>query len=116
MGGNDDAYIDRKRFAATDPFEAAFLEKTQQLCLERQRKAIDLVQEQRPATRHLKLAFHARVGSGEGALLVPKELAFDECFRDRSQVDVDERTRVSFAADVDGPRKQALTGSRFAFE
>jgi hypothetical protein len=52
--------------------------------------------------------------AGEGALLVPEELALDELLADRRAVHRDERTLGAGAAGVDGARDQLLAGAGFA--
>ncbi len=69
---------DRDRPAPADALDHALLEEAQQLDLERQRHVADLVEEQRAAAGQLDLALGGLDRAGEGALLVPEQLAFEQ--------------------------------------
>ena len=63
-----------------------------------------------PAVGLLELpAFHGRC-TGEGALFVPEQFAFDQRFRNRRTVDRHKRLIGSGAVQMDRPRHQLLAG------
>ena len=61
-----------------EPLDLALLERAQQLGLEIDPQAADLVEEERAAVGQLELAGLARVGAGEGALLVAEQLGLEQ--------------------------------------
>src|SRR5207249_2588682 len=72
------------------------------------------VEEQRAAVGHLEAADLLGDGAGEGAPLVPEELALEEPRRNGGAVELHERAVAAVAAVVDGPREQLLARARFA--
>src|SRR5262249_21919433 len=64
----------------------------------------------------LERAHASRRGAGEGALLVPEELALDEVLRDRSAVDDDERPIMTRALLVQGVSQDVLARAGLALE
>ena len=86
MGRGDDPQIGPDRRAAADRHELARLQHAQQAGLRLERHVADLVEEQRAALGLLEAADLARVGAGEGALLVAEQLALDQLARDRRQL------------------------------
>src|SRR5215469_11320327 len=85
--GGHDPYIGSNRHAAADRGELAFLEHAQKPGLRVDRHVADLVEKQCAALCLLKPPHAARGSAGEGALLVSKELAFDQLPRDSGHVD-----------------------------
>ena len=67
------------------------MQRAQQPGLSLKRHVADLVQKQCAAIGLLKLPCVARHGSGEGALFVPEQLAFDQFGRNRGSIDRYER-------------------------
>ena len=61
----------------------------------------DLVEEERAALGHLEAAAPARDGPGEGALLVPEQLAQQQRLDERGAVDGDQRARGAVAGAVE---------------
>ena len=90
VGGGDDAHVALDRRAAADRGVFALLQHAQQPRLRLHRHVADLVEEQRAAFGLLEAAGAARVGAGEGALLVAEQFGFDQVARDRRHVDGDE--------------------------
>ena len=93
VGRGDDAHVGLDRRAAADRGVFALLQHAQQAGLRLHRHVADLVEKQRAALGLLEAADRARVGAGEGALLVAEQLALDQIARDRGHVDGDERAR-----------------------
>ena len=110
----DDADVGLDRRAAADRRILALLQHAQQPRLRLHRHVADLVEEQRAAFRLLEAAGAARVGAGEGALLVPEQFGLDQVARDRRHVDRNERTGAALAVVVQRARDQFLAGAGFA--
>src|SRR3989449_9067477 len=72
-----EADVDLDRLRTADPLELLLLQDAQQLRLELERDLADLVEEQRAAVGHLEAADLLGDGAGEGAPLVPEELALE---------------------------------------
>ena len=114
VGRRDDPHVGLDRRAAADGRVFALLQHAQQPRLRLHRHVADLVEEQRAALGLLEAADRARVGAGEGALLVAEQLALDEIARNRGHVDGDERPALALAVVVQRARDQFLAGARFA--
>ena len=71
----------------------------------------DLVEEDRPAVRHLEAALSIRPGIGERAFHVPEHLALEERGGDAAQIHLHERALRAPAVAVDGVRDQLLAGA-----
>ena len=76
---------------APERLHLSFLQRAQELGLGRQGKVRDLVEEEAPSLRSLKLPLLALMRSRVRALLVPEELRLDQRVRDRAAIDRDER-------------------------
>ena len=94
--------------------ELAVLQHVQQLGLERRLHLADLVEHQRAAVGLLELADARRRGAGEGAALVPEELALEQVRRQRRAVDLDERPVAPRRSLVNGARDQLLADAALA--
>src|SRR5208337_3301822 len=84
------------------------------LSLECQRHVADLVEEDGTAVALLELADAASVGPGEGALLVPEQLALEQVLRDGRTVERQKRRPSPAAVLIDGAGDQFLTGAALA--
>ena len=104
------------RHRAADTFEAPFLERAQDLGLQRERQIADFVEEERPAVRHLELAGLARHGAGESALFVAEELGLEERLGNRRAIDGDKRRLGSRAERVQRAGEELLAGPALALE
>ena len=82
MGGRDQPHVGLDRLVAADALERLLLQDAQDLGLQRQRHVADFVEEQGAAVALLELADAAAVGAGEGALLVPEQLALQQVLRE----------------------------------
>ena len=78
VGGRHDPHVDRHRLGAADAQDLPLLQDAQQLHLQVALEVADLVEEQRRAARLLEEADLARVGPGEGALLVAEQLRLED--------------------------------------
>src|SRR5437660_4848564 len=110
----DEAHVDLDGLRTADPLELLLLQDAQQLRLELERDLADLVEEQRAAVGHLEAADLLGDGAGEGAPLVPEELALEEAPRNGGAVELHERAVAAVASVVDGPREQLLARARLA--
>jgi hypothetical protein len=83
VGGCDDPHIDDAHgHLAADPVELALGQHAQQSGLERRGHVADLVEEQGAAVGLLEAAGAARLGAGERALLVAKQLGLEQLSRE----------------------------------
>ncbi len=112
----DQADVDRDRASAADPVDFTLLERTQQLGLDGRSQLSDLVQEQRAAAGQLELSLLTGDGSGERALFVTEELAFQESFRQRGAVDGNERAAGALAVPVQRAGDALFSGAACALD
>lgn len=91
VGGRDDAHIHAHRLRPAHAVETALGQHAQQAGLQLDRHIADLVEEQRAAMRLLEASAPQRIGSGEGATLVPKQLGLQQVARNRRGVQRNER-------------------------
>src|SRR5439155_5532883 len=101
---------------AADALELLFLERPQDLRLQRERQLADLVEKQRPPMRQLELAGLSRRGAGKGALLVSEEFRLQQRFRNRGAVNRHKGSVGAWAERVQRPREELLAGAAFALE
>ncbi|MNZ11188.1 hypothetical protein D3C78_280510 [compost metagenome] len=114
VGGGDDAHVDVLGLVAADPLEGALLQHAQQLDLHLQRHVADLVEEQGAAVGQFEAPCPAGDGTGEGALLMAEELAFQQFRRDGAAVDRHERRFAALGMVVQVARHHFLAGAGFA--
>ena len=114
VGGGDHAHIAADGLVAADAFEAALLQHAQQLDLHRQAHVADLVQQQGAAFGHLEAALARAQRTGERALFMAEQLAFQQVGRDGAAVDGHERSVAARRLVVDGARHHFLAGAGFA--
>jgi hypothetical protein len=93
VGRRDDANVDGDRPRAADPIELAFLQHAEKLGLQGQRHFGDLVEQQGAVVGLLDAADAPIGGPGEGALLVPEQLALEQLTRKCGAIDRDPRAR-----------------------
>ena len=114
VGGGDHAHVYPHRPAAAEALDLAFLKGAEELGLQVEAEAADLVQEERAAVCELEPAGLLGEGTGEGALLVAEQLALHERLGEGGDVDGDERPPGSGALLVDGARDELLAGAALA--
>src|SRR2546425_11502129 len=86
----------------------------EQLGLQRGMKVADLVEKDGAAVGRLELADLELVGAGEGASLVPEQLALQEFPRHGGAVDLDEWPSPAGGERVDCPWYELLAGACIA--
>ena len=114
VGGGHQADVEVLGLAPADPLDGALLQHAEELGLDVQREVADLVEEEGAPVRALEMADARGHRPGEGALLVPEELALDEVLRQHRAVDGDEGPRAPLARGVDGAREELFAGARLA--
>src|SRR5262249_51337209 len=82
MRRRDEPYADVMRPAAAQPFELLFLQHAQKFWLQCQWNVPNLIEEQRAAICQLESADLLRDGTGERALFMTEQLAFEQVRRD----------------------------------
>src|SRR4029434_10587469 len=112
----DQADVDPDGAFASHPLEFLLLENAQQLRLELERQLSDLVEEERPAFRHLEAADLPPDRPGERAPLMAEQLALEQPGGDRRTVQLDERPGAASASIVDPPRDQLLPRPRLTLD
>src|SRR5437016_2825891 len=110
----DEAHVDLDGLRTADPLELLLLQDAQQLRLKLERDLAHLVEEQGAPVGHLEAADLLSDGAGEGAPLVPEELALEQTRRNGGAVELHERAVAAVASVVDGPREQLLARARLA--
>jgi len=78
MGGAYDSHINRDLVAPANALDDAFLQEAQELRLQRQGQIADLVQKQRAFISRFDLAQGLLYRTGKSALLISKQLAFEQ--------------------------------------
>ncbi len=114
MGGRDHPHVDPDQLAPADAEEFAFGQHPQQPGLQRQRHVADLVQEQGAAVGLFEAPDMPALGAGEGAGLMPEQLAFQQLGRDRRGVERDERFARARGLAMQGVGHQFLAGAGLA--
>src|SRR5690606_27158759 len=114
VGGRDDADVDGEGALRAEPAHLAALEDAEQLGLEVLRQLAELVEEDGAAVGLLEDAGAAGDGAGEGAALVPEQLALDQVGGDGAAVEDDEGALAAVARGVQGLGDQLLAAARLA--
>ena len=91
VGSTNQAKIDGGVFVATHAGDGAVLDNRQQLSLLRESEVADFVEEEGAAVGLLNFAGTVGFRVRERALHVSEQLAFEEGFRNRAQIHIDER-------------------------
>ena len=111
VGGSYDSNIHLDDLAAPHTLEALLFQNSQDFRLGFQAHVANFVQKKGAMIGQIKASPPPLIGAGESTSLVPKELAFNKILRDCSAVDLDQRTRISGAEMMDGPRHQLFSGA-----
>jgi hypothetical protein len=114
IGRGNDPSVRADIFHAPDPLELLFLQNPQQLGLEGQREIANLIQENRPPVRQLKLPFLLRNRAGERAFLVAKQFAFQQLWGERHTIHGHKGVLGARTPLMDGARYDFLTRTAFA--
>ena len=114
IGRGNHPHVHRSGLGAADPLNLAFLQYSQQLGLHRHRHITDLIEKNRSAVCHFKLAgLAAFAGAGKGAVLITEQLGFEQVFRYGSANDLDERAMTPVTRIMDRLGEQLLAGAAF---
>ena len=111
VGRGHQANIHRNGARASQPLELLLLEGSQKLGLQLQRNVSDLVEEKAAVVRQFKAADLLHDGSGEGALLVPEQLALQQSAGYGGAIQPYKRMVPAGAQSVDGASDQLLAGA-----
>ena len=114
MRGRDDAHVAADRAVTANPFEAAFLQHSEQLDLHLQRHVADFVEKQGAAFGEFEAAEARRQGTREGTLLVSEEFALEQFSRDRTAIDRHEGMPATTRQLVNVPGRHLFAGPRLA--
>ncbi len=101
VGREEDARADVDLVGAADAGELPALEHAEELRLQREVELADLVEEERAVAGGLEVAHLPARRAGEGAALVPEELALEEGSGDGAAVEADEGPVGARARRVD---------------
>ena len=100
-GRRDEADVDFDLFVASDAREGAFLNEAQEFDLNRLAEVTDFIKEECSAVCGFGASAAGADRSGERALFVSEEFAFDEVVGEGCAVDADERFVAPFALLLD---------------
>ncbi len=114
VGGRHNAHVDGDRPLSADALQAPLREHAQEPDLQVHRHLADLVEEDGAFVGELEMALARRHRAGEGATLVPEELAFEQALGHRAAVDGDERAARARALGVDRARQPLLADAGLA--
>src|SRR3990172_1937440 len=103
MRRRDEAHVDLDRLLAAQALEAPLLEDAEELHLHGRGDLAHLVEEEGAPVRQLEPADLPPHRAGEGAALVPEQLALEEPLRQRGAGDGDERPPPPAALPLDPP-------------
>src|SRR5262249_22761378 len=109
---NPDVRVDRARSA--EPLKFPVLKNAEQLDLNRRTDLADLIEKQRSTIGKLEPALFARIRAGKCALLITKQLGFEQCVRKRSAAYFDQRLESSRRRRMNGVGDDFLSRSAFA--
>ncbi len=105
LGGGDDASVGAEHLVAADAAELARLEDAQELGCTSSGSSPTSSRKTRAAARELEGALARRDGAGEGAALVPEELALDQAVAHGAAVHDHERAVLARALLMQGARQ-----------
>ena len=108
IGCGDDADIDPVTLIGTHPLNFAKLDRSQQLCLNRQRQFAHFIKKQGAALGQFKLADTIPAGAGKRAPHVPEQLTFRERLRKCRAIDMHQRLLRTQRARMDDPGQHLL--------
>src|SRR2546426_5496260 len=91
IGGGDDPCRHADRALAAERLDLSFLQRAQELRLRREGKVDDLIEKKSPLCGKLEVPLLSLMGTRESALLIAKQLRFDQGVRYGAAVDRDKR-------------------------
>src|SRR5438874_605576 len=107
--GRDEPRVRAKRAGAAQPLELALLQHTKKFRLQVERDLSHFIEEHRAAIGELEAADALTDSAGEGALLMPEQLALEKAARNRGAVQFHERVVAPGAQLVDGAGDELLS-------
>ena len=116
VGYRDEPGGDGAGLVAAHAGEGAVLEYLEELGLDREIEAADLIEEEGSEVGLFDASELGSVGSGEGAFFVPEELGFEQGVRDGRTADLDEGAPAPARQGVKEVDAELLAGSTFALE
>ncbi len=111
VGGRDHAHVHVDVGRSANPPERPLFEEPQQLGLEGRHHLADFVEKHRAAVGRLEQSPLLAIRAGEGAALVPEQLALEQVLGQRRAGDVHERLRRAVAAEVNDLGGEILAGA-----
>src|SRR5229473_1712153 len=114
MGGRQHSYVNGNWPVTADAFDLTFLQHSQQCDLDFRGQVAYFVQENRPAIRRFKTAQAPLRRTGEGALLMTKELGSNQRCGDCGAIHTNKCPFPAVGSLVDGARDQLLSCAGFA--
>src|SRR5260370_25759329 len=106
MSRRNHTHVDAVRAATSQTFELLLLQHPQQFRLQRQWNIPYFIEEQCPFVGHFETANFLRESSGESALFVPKEFAFQQIKGNGGTGESFERVAAPWGAIVGGARDE----------
>src|SRR4029077_18174738 len=104
------------RTTAPQALEFLLLQDAQQLRLQRRRDVAYFVQKQRAFVGHFEAPDLLRDGSGEGALLMTEQFAFQKIQRNRRAIELYKGTPAALTGLVNGVSDEFLAGAGFPLD
>ena len=114
MGGGDQPEVGGAVHLTAKSTHVALLQGAQQTDLHGMRNFADLVEEERSAIGLFQVAAALPIGTGKCPLFVTEEFGFEEAFRNRSTVDLDQFAIGAWAVAVQQLGHQLLAGTALA--
>src|SRR5215204_3223226 len=114
VSSSDYAYVNFNRVTSSYSFKLTFLKHAQELGLHVQRELADLVEKKGSAVRNLKSSDVPGIRSGESALFVTEQLAFNQCTGQGSAIYFDQRAILARAEIMNCMGQQLLAGASLA--
>ncbi len=111
VGRRDHAHVHVDVHRPADPPERPLLEKPEQLGLQGRHHLADFVEKHRAAVGRFEQPALLAIRAGEGAALVPEQLALEQVLGQRRAGDVHERLGRAVAAEVNHLRREILAGA-----
>src|SRR5687768_6584716 len=116
VGSGHDAGVQGALFRPAKAAKPAVFNDAKELCLQLEGQLRNLVEEYRSRACYLEESPLERSRVGEGARLVPEQLAFEQCPGNRGAVDGNEGLLGTRALGVNSAREKLLSGAGFPHE
>ena len=116
VGGGDQPHVDPPRYTRAERPHFAILNDAEELCLQRERQVLHLVEEERAAVGEVQRARSLLERTREGTARMAEELALRERLGHRRTVHRHEGARGTPAESVHGTRDDFLAGAGLPLE